>query len=233
MTDETVFRGRPGKAKPGRAIGLPRRGLRRRPGLAPAGRGAAAGPREGRRLPGAAGRRADGGRRRSGPGRHRGLRHGAAGPNRLRPPTEPGDDEEDAPLDFLQPSTKPGSLGRLGHYEVLEVLGRGGFGIVLKAFDEMLHRVVAIKVMAPQLAATSPARKRFLREARAAAAVRHENVVAIHAVEEQPIPYLVMEFIAGETLQQKLDRIGPLDVSEVLRIGLQIAEGLAAAHARG
>ena len=107
--------------------------------------------------------------------------------------------EEDAPLDFLQPSTKPGSLGRLGHYEVLEVLGRGGFGIVLKAFDEMLHRVVAVKVMAPRLAATSPARKRFLREARASAAVRHENVVAVYAVEEQPIPYLVMEFIAGET----------------------------------
>ena len=147
--------------------------------------------------------------------------------------TEPGDDEADAPLDFLQPSTKPGSLGRLGHYEVLEVLGHGGFGIVLKAFDEKLHRVVAIKVMAPQLAATSPARKRFLREARAAAAVRHENVVAIYAVEEQPIPYLVMEYIAGETLQQRLDRVGPLDAAEVLRIGRQIAEGLAAAHAMG
>ena len=80
---------------------------------------------------------------------------------------------------------------------MLEVLGQGGFGIVFKAFDEMLHRVVAIKVMAPQLAATSPARKRFLREARAAAAIRHENVVAIYAVEEQPIPYLVMEYIAG------------------------------------
>ena len=113
------------------------------------------------------------------------------------------------------------------------MLGRGGFGVVLKAFDEMLHRVVAIKVMAPQLAATSPARKRFLREARAAAAIRHDNVVGIHAVEDQPIPYLVMEYIAGETLQQKLDRIGPLEVSEVLRIGQQIASGLAAAHALG
>ncbi len=87
--------------------------------------------------------------------------------------------------------------------------------------------------MAPQLAATSPARKRFLREARAAAAVRHDNVVAIYAVEEQPIPYLVMEFIAGETVQQRLDRVGPLDAPEVARIGRQIAEGLAAAHAQG
>ena len=124
-------------------------------------------------------------------------------------------EEEDAPLDFLQPPTRPGSLGRLGHYEVLEILGRGGFGIVLRAFDEMLHRVVAVKVMAPQLAATSPARKRFLREARASAAVRHDNVVAIHNVEEQPIPYLVMEFIAGETVQQRLNRVGPLEPAEV------------------
>jgi eukaryotic-like serine/threonine-protein kinase len=146
---------------------------------------------------------------------------------------ERGDDQEEAPLDFLQPSTKPGSLGRLGHYEVLEMLGRGGFGIVVKAFDETLHRVVAIKIISVQLAATSPARKRFLREARASAAVRHESVVAIHAVEEQPIPYLVMEYIPGQTLQQKLDQTGPLDVLEVLRLGCQIANGLAAAHAMG
>ena len=116
---------------------------------------------------------------------------------------------------------------------MLEVLGRGGFGIVVKAFDEKLHRMVAIKVMAPRLAATSPPRKRFLREARASAAIRHENVVSIYAVEEQPIPYLVMEYIAGQTLQQKLDRVGPLEVPEVLRIGHQIADGLAAAHAGG
>jgi serine/threonine protein kinase/tetratricopeptide (TPR) repeat protein len=136
-------------------------------------------------------------------------------------------------LDFLTASDKPGSLGRLGHYEIQEVIGRGGFGIVLRAFDEMLHRVVAVKVMAPHLAATSPARKRFLREARASAAIRHENVVAIYAVEEQPIPYLVMEFIAGQTLQAKLDQTGPLGTAEVLRVGRQLADGLDAAHARG
>jgi serine/threonine protein kinase len=142
-------------------------------------------------------------------------------------------DEEDDALAFLEPSGKPGALGRLGHYEVLEVLGKGAFGVVVRAFDERLHRVVAIKIMAPQLASTSPARKRFLREACSAAAVRHENVIAIHAVEERPIPYLVMEYIAGETLQQKLDRTGPIDAEEVLLIGRQIASGLAAAHAMG
>jgi hypothetical protein len=136
-------------------------------------------------------------------------------------------------LSFLRPSTRPGSLGRLGHYEVLEVLGQGGFGIVFKAFDEILHRPVAIKVLLPQLAVTSPARKRFLREGRAAASIRHENVVDIHAIEEQPLPFLVMELVVGETLQQRLDRTGPLDTIQILRIGVQIAHGLAAAHALG
>jgi serine/threonine protein kinase len=140
-------------------------------------------------------------------------------------------DSDEEPLTFLSPPGSPDALGRLGHYEVLQVLGRGGFGIVFRAFDEMLQRVVALKVMAPQLAATSPARKRFLREARSSAQVRHENVVQVYEVAEQPLPYLAMEFIPGETLQQRLDRVGPLDVPEVLRIGRQIAEGLAAAHA--
>jgi hypothetical protein len=103
-------------------------------------------------------------------------------------------DDEDSALVCLQPSARPDSLGRIGHYEVLEVLGRGGFGIVLRAFDEVLRRVVAVKVLAPQLATTSPARKRFLREARSSAKVRHESVVQMYGVEEQPLPYLVMEF---------------------------------------
>src|SRR5205823_13160707 len=85
----------------------------------------------------------------------------------------------------------------------------------------------------PEMAATSPARKRFLREARSSAQVRHENVVQVYEVGEQPLPYLVMEFILGETLQQRLDRTGPLDVPEVLRTGRPVAEGLAAAHAQG
>jgi serine/threonine protein kinase len=134
---------------------------------------------------------------------------------------------------YLSPSNKPGSQGRLGHYEVLEVLGKGAFGTVLKAFDEKLHRMVAIKVMSIELASTSPARKRFLREARASAAIRHEHVVAIYAVEEQPIPYLVMEYIPGKTLADALVGEGPLELSDSLRLGQQIASGLAAAHSQG
>jgi serine/threonine protein kinase len=137
-------------------------------------------------------------------------------------------------LDFLNPSEKPGHLGRLGHYEVTEVIGQGGMGIVLKAFDEKLHRVVAIKVMAPQLATSATARKRFIREAQAAAAVRNEHVIDIHAVEEtNSLPYLVMEYISGKSLQERLDQAGPLEPKEILRIGFQVATGLGAAHVQG
>ena len=141
------------------------------------------------------------------------------------------DDSVVVPLGFLAPATRHDSLGRIGHYEVLQVLGQGAFGIVFRVFDDVLHRVVAVKVLSPQMAAASPARKRFLREARSSAQVRHENVVQVYEVGEQPLPYIAMEFIPGETLQQRLDRIGPVDVVEVVRIGRQIAEGLAAAHA--
>jgi hypothetical protein len=137
-------------------------------------------------------------------------------------------------LSFLAPPRKPGSLGRLDHYEILEVIGKGGFGMVLKAFDEKLHRIVAIKVLSLELSANGTARQRFIREARTAAAVVHEHVVTIHAVvEEHRPPYLVMQMIDGVTLQQKLDKIGTLQVRQILRIGMQMAEGLAAAHKQG
>jgi serine/threonine protein kinase len=137
-------------------------------------------------------------------------------------------------LTFLEPSTSPGSLGRLGSYEVLEVIGRGGMGIVLRAFDPALHRPVAIKVLAAELALHGAARKRFAREAQAAAAVSHDHVVPVHAVNPDAVPpYLVMAYIPGESLQQRIDRSGPLELKEILRIGHQTAAGLAAAHAQG
>jgi serine/threonine protein kinase len=137
-------------------------------------------------------------------------------------------------LSCLAPSTEPGSLGRLDYYEALDVAGRGGMGIVLKARDTKLQRIVAIKVLLPALAASATGRKRFVREARAAAAVRDDHVVAIYAVSDQePVPYLVMEYITGVTLQDKIAASGPLDVKEILRIGMQAARGLAAAHAQG
>jgi serine/threonine protein kinase len=137
-------------------------------------------------------------------------------------------------FDFLSPSQKSGSLGRLGHYEILEVVGRGGMGIVFRAFDTKLNRSVAIKVLAPQLSTSRTARQRFVREAQAAAAVSHEHIVAIHAVEDAgEVPYLVMQFVDGTTLQKKLERTGQLPVSDILRIAVQIADGLSAAHSQG
>ena len=148
-------------------------------------------------------------------------------------------------LDFLAASDDPRDLGKLGPYRVLEAIGHGGMGIVLRAHDTKLNRVVAIKVLAPELAANATARKRFLREAQAAAAVSHDHVVTIYAVEENEpstdlprarrgsLPYLVMEFIDGQSLQQKIDQDGHLELKEILRIGRQVAAGLAAAHEQG
>jgi serine/threonine-protein kinase len=158
---------------------------------------------------------------------------GAAEPGRVADPAATAGGRS-PDLECLEPSDRPGSLGRIGPYEVLEVLGRGGFGVVFKAFDPALHRPVAIKVLASEYAARGAARKRFEREARAAAAVAHEHVVPVHAVDaEATPPYLVMAFVPGESLQQRLERTGPLQLREVLRIGMQIAAGLAAAHAQG
>ena len=137
-------------------------------------------------------------------------------------------------LYFLAPSDWPDSLGRLGTYEVKGILGRGGMGIVVKAFDPALNRNVAIKVLSATLASTGAARARFLREAKATAAVVHEHVVGVFAVlESAGLPFLVMEYVSGRSLQDRLDRDGPLSVTEVLRIGMQTASGLAAAHAQG
>lgn len=139
-------------------------------------------------------------------------------------------------LTFLQPATDAAYLGRLAHFDVMQVIGRGGMGMVLEAFDSKLQRHVAIKVLDPELANDDLARQRFCREARAAASVTHENVVAVHQVERSAdggLPYLVMQLIAGETLEQRLKRETKLPVAEIVRIAMQAARGLAAAHAQG
>ena len=136
--------------------------------------------------------------------------------------------------EFLAPSDDPQKLGRLGPYEIAEVVGSGGMGVVLKGFDSTLNRYVAIKVLAPHLASSGAARRRFAREAQAAAAVVHEHVIAIHAVDVAGgLPYLVMPFVDGQSLQARLEDDRPLELREILRIGTQTAAGLAAAHAQG
>lgn len=137
-------------------------------------------------------------------------------------------------LDFLEPASHPELLGRIGRFDVERVIGAGGMGVVFKAHDGELHRSVAVKVLAPHLAHSAAARKRFAREAQAAAAVLHPNVIPIHNVESDgKLPYLVMQYVAGESLQTRVDRLGPLPITDVLRIAQQTAAGLAAAHAQG
>lgn len=135
---------------------------------------------------------------------------------------------------LLSSPSHPEMLGRIGRYEVERLIGVGGMGVVFKASDTELNRPVAVKVLAPYLAGSGAARKRFAREARAAAAVVHEHVVAIHNVEtDGESPFLVMPYVAGESLQQRIDRAGALELCEILRIAMQTASGLAAAHAQG
>jgi serine/threonine protein kinase len=135
---------------------------------------------------------------------------------------------------LLRPAVSAEALGPLGDYEVKEVLGQGGMGVVFKAFEPALKRWVAIKVLSPNLATDALSRLRFEREAQAAAAVRHEHVVTIHAVREaNGLPYFVMEYVGGGSLQDYLDQHGPPDWHAVARLGAEVASGLAAAHAHG
>jgi hypothetical protein len=122
---------------------------------------------------------------------------------------------------------------RLGSYELVSLLGRGAMGVVFKAFEPSLHRYVAIKMLAPELAASPSARQRFAREARVAAAIQHESVVAIYAVREAGVPYLAMEHVAGSCLETHVQSYGIMPVLLQVATARQIASGLAAAHAKG
>ena len=135
---------------------------------------------------------------------------------------------------ILDPPSHPEMLGRIDQFEIESKIGQGGMGIVLKGFDRDLNRAVAIKVLAPHLASNGTSRKRFAREARAAAAVVHQNVVPIYAVNASDTrPYIVMQLVSGHSLQSLVEEKGPLDVREIVRIAIQVADGLAEAHQQG
>lgn len=135
---------------------------------------------------------------------------------------------------FLAPPHEPGELGRLGPYRVLRLLGQGGMGLVFQAEDVQLHRPVALKVMRPDFAIQERARERFLREAQAAAALKHDHIVTIYQVgEESGVPFLAMEFLAGKSLEDWLQPDRRASLPETLTIARQIARGLAAAHGVG
>lgn len=143
----------------------------------------------------------------------------------------------DPSIGWLEPILEEcdvGKLGRIDRYPVDELVGQGGMGVVLRGTDTELHRSVAIKILSPHLAGVGASRARFMREAQAAASIVHPSIVPIYGViTDARLPYIVMPYIRGGNLQQRLDREGPLGMRDVLQIGMQIAEGLAAAHRVG
>ncbi len=148
--------------------------------------------------------------------------------------TLPGRGVSREPYPDFAPAQQLGEIGWLGQYRILRELGMGGIGMVFQAEDCLLTRPVALKVLRPALAADNEYRRRFIREARLTAAIDHDHVVAVHQIGvERGIPFLVMKLLQGETLDDRLARERDLPLTEVLRIGREIAEGLAGVHEQG
>ena len=137
-------------------------------------------------------------------------------------------------FDFLAPPRAEGELGWLGYYRVLRLLGKGNMGLVFRAEDSLLSRPVALKVIRPEIAHSPVTTQRFMREARATAAIKHDHIVTIYQVgEENGVPFLAMEYLTGMSLAQWLERGRSPSVELVLRLGREIADGLSAAHRHG
>ena len=122
----------------------------------------------------------------------------------------------------------------ISHYKIIEKLGGGGMGIVYKAQDLKLDRLVALKFLPPVLTLDVEAKERFIHEAKAASALQHNNICAIHDIDETPDGhmFMVMDCYEGETLKDRIGR-GPLKIEEALDIAIQISQGLQKAHEKG
>lgn len=135
---------------------------------------------------------------------------------------------------LLSPTDDPQMLGRLGQYEIAGIVGRGSTGVVFKSLDKRLNRYVAIKMLLPAYSGNGAARRRFEREGRSIASVRDEHVIPVFAVDEHHgLPFIVMEYMPAGSLEQRIEDRGTLDTGEVVRVGMQIAQALAAAHKQG
>jgi serine/threonine protein kinase/WD40 repeat protein len=137
-------------------------------------------------------------------------------------------------LRMLRPATDRETLGKIGAFDVLSILGYGGMGIVVEARDLTLDRKVAIKLMRPAAALSTHATERFCREARAIAKLHHDNIVPVlHATEDNGITYIVMPLLKGETLGARMHRMQRIPWQDVVQIAKQVCLGLAEAHRHG
>lgn len=140
----------------------------------------------------------------------------------------------DQVLGLLEPDGSGGSLGRLGPFKIVELLGEGGSAFVFRAIDSRLNREVAIKLLKPGLMLTPRHQKKFLEEAQTLASLRADHIISIYEVGEyQNLPYFVMEYLPEGSLQTRLSQKGPLPLDVALKIGEQVLEGLKAAHSKG
>jgi serine/threonine protein kinase len=147
--------------------------------------------------------------------------------------TLPRTHSEGAWREILTHSDNPDILGTLGHYEVLELIAAGGMGILVKARDPQLDRLAALKILAPEFAINATARTRFLREARAAARLEHENVLPIYGVYEEAVPWFAMRYVSGGSLEDVLSEGFKFDITKLKSIARQSASALEAAHKAG
>lgn len=135
---------------------------------------------------------------------------------------------------LLDPASHPELLGRIGRYELEQLVGRGGMGLVFRGYDTELHRVVAVKTLAIHLVPMQAARERFIREGRACASLVHPHIVPVHdVITEGPVPALVMQYVAGPSLEQHLREHGPLELDQSLSLMEQLCEALSVAHGKG
>ena len=125
----------------------------------------------------------------------------------------------------------PPPMERIGRYELRDKLGQGGMGVVYRAFDTLLHRVVAVKIISAQIDNNPDLRERFFREARAAGQLSHPNIITIHDLgEEDGVPYLAMEYLVGEDLQRRMSGHDRMSLSHKLDLAIEVCEGLQFAH---